>query len=243
MSDSIKTPPRLALKAQHHPTHHFDHLSRRICQEEWIFQAFTAVLSTQAAQTAGIAGVTKKALTSDEAHLALVRELQRDLRQGRFRPVPLRRIDLPKSNGKMRPRGMPTLQDRVVHMLLQMRVEPSGESACLKCCHGFRPGRKTMACIAALDSYSTTRTKFDCVIAGESKGAFAYVQHDILLKGLAERIADRRLLKLLARFRKAGLMEQGLLHHTELGVAQGGSCSPFLANIDLPPLERSWWEN
>ncbi len=73
-------------------------------------------------------------------------------------------------------------------------------------------------------------------------GSFDNVQHDILLKCLAERIADRRLLKLLARFLKAGLMEKGLFQHTELGVPQGGICSPLLANIYLHQLDRYWWE-
>ena len=94
-------------------------------------------------------------------------------------------------------------------MLLKMVLEPIWESDFLNCSNGFRPGRKTMDCIATLDSYINNRNKFYWVVEGDIKGAFDNVHHEILLKCLAERIADRRLLKLITRFLKAGLMEKG----------------------------------
>ena len=120
MSDIIKTQRSLALKAKHNPTHQFDHLYRLICQEEWIQHALNVVLSNQGARTAGIDGVTKKMLDSSEAYITFILELQQELREKRFRPVPVRRIYIPKSNGKRRPLGIPTLKDRVVQMLLKM---------------------------------------------------------------------------------------------------------------------------
>src|SRR6266702_6855689 len=218
-----------------------DHLYRLICQEEWIHRALSLVLSNQGAKTAGIDGVTKKMLDAPEAYIALIRELQQELREKRFRPAPVRRIYIPKSNGKMRPLGIPTLKDRVVQMLLKMVLEPIWESDFLNCSNGFRPGRKTMDCIAALDSYINNRTKFYWVIEGDIKGAFDNVQHDSLLKCLAERIADQRLLKLIKGFLKAGLMEHGLFQRTELGVPQGAICAPLLANVYLHQLDRYWW--
>jgi RNA-directed DNA polymerase len=137
---------------------------------------------------------------------------------------------------------MPTLKDRVVQMLLKMVLEPIWESDFLNCSNGFRPGRKTMDCIAALDSYINNRNKFYWVVEGDIKGAFDNVQHGILLECLAERIVDRRLLKLIARFLKAGLMGNGLFQHSDLGVPQGGICSPLLANIYLHRLDRYWWQ-
>ncbi len=241
MSDIIKTQRSLALKAKHNPTHQFDHLYRLICQKEWILKALTLVLSNQGAKTAGIDGVTKKAFVSVEAQWELVEELHQELREQRFRPAPVRRIHIPKANGKMRPLGIATLKDRVVQMLVKMVLEPIWESDFLNCSNGFRPGRKTMDCIAALDSYINNRNKYYWVIEGDIKGAFDNVQHDILLKCLAERIADRRLLNLIRRFLKAGLMEGGLFRHTELGVPQGSICSPLLANVYLHQLDRYWW--
>jgi RNA-directed DNA polymerase len=241
MSDIIKTQRSLALKAKHNPTHQFDHLYRLICHEEWIFKALTLVLSNQGAKTAGIDGVTKKAFTSSEAQTAFVQELRRELQTQRFRPKPVRRIYIPKANGKRRPLGIATLKDRVVQMLVKMVLEPIWESDFLNCSNGFRPGRKTMDGIAALDSYINNRNKYYWVIEGDIKGAYDKVQHDILLKCLAERSADRRLLRLIARFLKAGLMEGGLFQHTELGVPQGSMCSPLLANVYLHQLDRYWW--
>ncbi len=240
MSDIIKTQRSLAIKAKHNPTHQFDHLYRLICQEEWVHRALALVLSNQGAKTAGIDGVTKKTLDDPENYLSLIREIQQELREQRFRPVPVRRIYIPKANGKMRPLGIPTLKDRVVQMLLKMVLEPIWESDFLNCSNGFRPGRKTMDCIAALDSYINNRNKFYWVVEGDIKGAFDNVQHGILLECLAERIVDRRLLKLIARFLKAGLMENGLFQHSDLGVPQGGICSPLLANIYLHRLDRYW---
>jgi len=241
MSDIIKTQRSLALKAKHNPTHTFDHLYRLICQEEWIHKAVSLLLSNKGARTAGIDGITKKLLDAPEAYLAFIREIQQERREQRFRPAPVRRVYVPTSNGKKRPLGIATLKDRVVQMLLKMVLEPIWESDFLNWSHGFRPGRKTMDCSAALDSYINNRNKYYWVIEGDIKGAFANVQHDIVLKCLAERIADRRILRLSARFLKAGLMEDGLFRHTELGVPQGSICSPLWANVYLHQLDRYWW--
>lgn len=242
MSDIIKTQRSLARKATHHATHQFDHLYRLICREEWIRAAVNHVLSNQGARTAGIDGLTKKAFESETARNAFVLELQEELRQKRFRPVPVRRVNIPKANGKLRPLGIPTLKDRVVQMLLKMVLEPIWESNFLNCSNGFRPGRRTMDCIALLDSYINNRNKYYWVIEGDIKGAFDNIHHEILLKLLTQRIADQRILNLVDRFLKAGVMEGSLFKSTEVGTPQGGICSPLLANIYLHQLDLFWWQ-
>jgi RNA-directed DNA polymerase len=241
MSDIIKTQRSLARKATHHRTHQFEDLYRLMCREEWIRTALDHVLSNQGARTAGIDGATKKALVSETARVAFVLELQAELREKRFRPVPVRRVYIPKSNDKLRPLGIPTLKDRVVPMLLKMVLEPIWESDFLNCSNGFRPGRRTMDCLARLDSYINNRNKYYWVIEGDIKGAFDNIHHDILLKLLAQRIADQRLLNLVDRFLKAGVMEGSLFKSTEVGTPQGGICSPLLANISLHQLDLFWW--
>jgi RNA-directed DNA polymerase len=241
MSDIIKTQRSLALKATHHPTHQFDHLYRLICREEWIRTAVNHVLSNRGARTAGIDGLTKKAFESETARTAFVLELQKELREKQFRPVPVRRVNIPKANGKLRPLGIPTLKDRVVQMLLKMVLEPIWESDFLNCSNGFRPGRRTMDCIALLDSYINNRNKYYWVVEGDIKGAFDSIHHEILLKLLAQRIADQRILNLIDRFLKAGVMEGSLFRTTEVGTPQGGICSPLLANIYLHQLDLFWW--
>jgi RNA-directed DNA polymerase len=103
MSDSIKTQRSLAMKALYQPEHQFDHLYRLICREDWIQAALGAVLSHQGARTAGIDGVTRKAFDSTEYYLAFLQQLQEELRSGNFRPVPVRRVYIPKPNGDKRP--------------------------------------------------------------------------------------------------------------------------------------------
>jgi RNA-directed DNA polymerase len=243
MSDIIKTQRSLARKALYRPTHRFDHLYRLICQEEWIRTALDAVLANKGARTAGIDGVTKRAFTAEEARVAFTRALRTELRQGRFCPRPVRRVHIPKVNGKMRPLGIATLKDRGVQMLVKMVLEPIWESDFLNCSNGFRPRRRTMDCLALLDSYINPRTKYYWVIEGDIKGAFDHIHHGILLKLLARRIRDHRLLKLVARFLKAGVMEGTLFRPTELGTSQGAICSPLLANGYLHQLDLYWWQH
>jgi RNA-directed DNA polymerase len=242
MSDIIKTQRSLAVKATHNPTHQFDHLYRVICQEEWIRSALDAVLSHKGARTAGIDGITKRAFASEEARATFTRQLREELRERRFRPVPVRRVHIPKANGKPRPLGIATLKDRVVQMLVKMVLEPIWESDFLNCSNGFRPGRRTMDCIALLDSYINNRSKHYWVIEGDVQGAFDNIRHDVLLDLVAKRVADRRLLSLIARFLKAGVLESGRLQRTELGTSQGSVCSPLLANIYFHQLDLHWWK-
>jgi RNA-directed DNA polymerase len=241
MFDIIKTQRSLALKATNTPTHQFGHLYRLMCREEWIRAAVDQVLSNQGARTAGIDGLTKKVFESTTARTTLVLEVQEELRQKRFQPLPVKRVNIPKANGKLRPLGIATLKDRVVQLLLKMVLEPIWESDFLNCSNGFRPGRRTMDCIALLDSYINNRNKYYWVVEGDIKGAFDSIHHDILLNLLAQRIADQRVLNLIDRFLKAGVMEGSLFKTTDVGTPQGGICSPLLANIYLHQLDLFWW--
>jgi group II intron reverse transcriptase/maturase len=126
-------------------------------------------------------------------------------------------------------------------MLLKMVLEPIWESGFLNCSNGFRPERRTMDCIALLDSYINNRNKYYWVIEGDIKGAFDNIHHEILLKLMRERIADQRLLNLVDRFLKAGVVEGSIFKSTEVGTPQGGICSPLLANIYLHQLDLFWW--
>ncbi len=243
MSDIIKTQRSLAVKAKYNPIHQFDHLYRLICQEEWIRTALDAVLSHQGARTAGIDGVTKKAFASVKARETLTHQLREELQTHHFQPAPVRRAYIPKANGSMRPLGIATLKDRTVQMLLKMILEPIWESDFLNCSNGFRPKRRTMDCIALLDSYINNRNKYFWIIEGDIKGAFDHVCHDILHQLLTERIVDRRLLDLITDFLKAGVMEDGLFQPSEIGVPQGNICAPLLANVYLHQLDLYWWQH
>ena len=128
MSDIIKTQRSLARKALYQPKHRFDHLYRIICQEEWISTAITRVLANKGARTAGIDGVTRKTLRTKATGAVFLQEVREELREQRFQPEPVRRVFIPKAQGKVRPLGIPTLKDRVVQMLVKMALEPIWES-------------------------------------------------------------------------------------------------------------------
>src|SRR5215831_13205892 len=183
MSDIIKTQRSLATKAMHQPAHRFDHLYRLLCQREWIATALRGVLANTGARTPGTDGITKSHLSSEEAKSTLIEAIGQELRERSFRPSPVRRIYIPKSNGKQRPLGISTLKDRVVQMLLKMVLEPIWESDFLNCSNGFRPGRRTMDCIALLDSYINERNKYFWVIEGDIHAAFDSI-HQITLHNL-----------------------------------------------------------
>jgi group II intron reverse transcriptase/maturase len=243
MSDIIKTQRSFATKALHYPVHRFDHLYRIICRQEWIAAALISVLANKGARTPGVDGMAKEDLATDSARLALIQAIEQELREGSFRPSPVRRIYIPKSNGKERPLGISTLKDRVVQMLVKMVLEPIWENDFLNCSNGFRPGRRTMDCIALLDSYINERNKYFWVIEGDIRGAFDNIQGHILLDLLTKRVADRRLLTLIERFLNAGLMQGKLFHRTDTGVPQGSICSPLLANVYLHQLDLHWWRH
>jgi retron-type reverse transcriptase len=103
MSDIIKTQRSFAKKAMYNPKHRFSNLYRIICQEEWIQTALNLILRNKGAKTAGIDGVTKKAYASEQAKETFIAELKEELTQRRFQPSPVRRVYIPKANGKMRP--------------------------------------------------------------------------------------------------------------------------------------------
>jgi RNA-directed DNA polymerase len=241
MSDIIKTQRSFAAKAMHHPAHRFDHLYRIMCQQEWIETALKGVLANKGARTPGIDGITKDDLSSAEAQHAFVQEIEQELRERSFRPSPVRRVHIPKGQGKYRPLGISTLKDRVVQMLLKMVLEPIWESDFLNCSNGFRPGRRTMDCIALLDSYINERNKYFWVIEGDIRAAFDSIHQGTLVNLLARRVADHRLLDLIDGFLKTGLMQGTLFHRTDIGTPQGAICSPLMSNVYLHQLDLYWW--
>ena len=233
----------LAIKAQAEPQHRFGSgLYRLICRRYWIATALKKVLRSRGSRTGGVDRVTRKRFEDEEYCQRVIDELQRELKAGTYRPRPVRRAYIPKTNGQQRPLGIATIRDRTVQMLLKMVLEPIFETDFVECSHGFRPNRQAMDAIVTCYRLVTPSKKYFWVIEGDIKACFDTVHHGKLLELVNQRVGDLRILKLIRLMLKAGILEDGVFQATEGGVPQGNIVSPLLMNIYLHELDKWWWK-
>ena len=229
----------LAVKAQADPQYRFNHLYNLMHWEKWIEQSASLVLSRPGSNTAGIDGKTRDYFIKNRERL--LRDLIEELKYKRYQPQPVRRVYIPKANGKKRPLGIATLRDRIVQEALRMILDPIYESDFQPYSFGFRKGRRTMDAVAVLmPQFNSSIRKF-YVIEGDLESYFDTVNHRKLLSILKRRIKDRHVLDLIWKFLKAGVMDGHLFAKTPTGVPQGGIVSPLLANVYLNEFDK-WCE-
>lgn len=230
---------QLARQAIANPEYRFRNLYQMLHWHEWIRDAANRVLSRKGSSTAGVDGKTRDGFMKkyDEELDRLVNLLKRQ----EYKPQPVRRVQIPKPDGRKRPLGIPTLRDRIIQEALRMILDPIFESDFQHHSYGFRKGRCTMDAIAVLMPLFNSSVKHYYVIEGDIKSYFDNVHHRKLMTLLRRRIADKALLTLVWQFLKAGVMEGQLFAKTESGVPQGGVVSPLLANIYLNEFDK-WAE-
>jgi RNA-directed DNA polymerase len=189
----------------------------------------------------GAAGIDRQTIADVERHGVdrLLDELAADLKEGRWRPLPARRVFIEKpGREELRPLSIPTVRDRVVQAATKLAIEPVFEADFLPCSFGFRPRRSAHDALQVLIDESWRGRRW--VVETDIADCFEAIPHDRLMAAIEERIVDRKLLKLLRAMLRAGVMEQGAVHREVAGTPQGGVISPLLANVYLHRADRQW---
>ncbi len=227
---------KLSLKAERNPDHQFGDLSNLLYDQEWLKVAHDHVKQNSGNVTAGCDGINMR--TFDENLEDNLQKLAQNLKNGTLEPLPVRRVYIPKKSNKLRPLGIPSIQDRIVQEALRMILEPIYEADFSQYSFGFRPNRCTMDAIKCLLWSTYEHKRFFWVIEGDISSYFDTVNHRKLIKLLRRRIKDEKILDLIWKMLKAGVMERKVFKHTHLGVPQGGIVSPLLANVYLHELDQ-----
>lgn len=192
----------------------------------------------------GASGIDQQTIEDVELYGVdrLLGELEADLRTQSYRPLPARRVFIPKPGTcERRPLSIPAVRDRIVQAAAKTVIEPIFEADFLPCSFGFRPKRSAHDALqAVLDNVGYGPGRWRWIVETDIASCFEEIPHDKLVFTVEERICDRKLLKLLRAFLRAGVMEEGAVARSVSGTPQGGVISPLLANIYLHRLDREW---
>ena len=203
-----------------------------ILQDENINKAIKSVKKNK-----GAYGIDKMSVEELDGYFAMHREeIKSQIREGKYKPTPVRRVYIPKSNGKRRPLGIPTVVDRVVQQATARVLSLGYDKYFSEHSYGFRPDRSCQQAIEEALVY--LNEGYEWVIDLDIEKYFDTVNHDKLISILRERINDAKTLRLIRQFLQAGVMENGLISPSKEGVPQGGPLSPILSNVYLDKLDK-----
>lgn len=207
----------------------FERVYRNLYNRELFLLAYQNIYAAPGNMTPGSDGKTIDAMS-----LSRIDKLIASLKDESYQPQPSRRTYIPKKNGKLRPLGIPSFDDKLVQECVRLLLEAIYEGRFSNQSHGFRPGR---SCHTALSQIQTCFSGVKWFVEGDIKGFFDNIDHNAMVEILAERIHDQKFLRLIRKFLRAGYLEDWTFHNTYSGTPQGGIISPILANIYLDKLD------
>jgi len=227
---------RIGEKARKEPGLVFTSLYHHICDVDNLRACYDTL---DARKATGVDGVTKEEYGRNlEANL---RDLSGRLKRMGYRPQPKRRSYIPKPGSeKGRPLGISVLEDKIVEEATKRSLEPIYEAVFEDSSYGYRPGRSQHECLDALGR-TLQQEKVNFVVEADIRGFFDTVNHEWMVKILRHRIGDERVIRLIIRMLKSGIMEDGLVQATEKGTPQGSILSPLLSNIYLHYVLDLWF--
>src|ERR1019366_8961090 len=211
----------------------------------FLVTAWERVYASKGARTAGIDKATVAMVETSIGAGAFLSQIRDSLKTGEFRPVEVRRVMIPKANGKLRRLGIPTIADRAVQESLKWVLEPIFEADFKPCSYGYRPNRRAQDAITEIHYFVSSPRNYQWVLECDIKACFDEISHTALTDRLRARIKDKRICALVKAFLKSGVLtELGDREETLTGTPQGGILSPLLANIALSALDehfdRQW---
>lgn len=225
---------RIAELAKQRPRVKLQTLTHAI-DEESLKEAHSVLSANKAV---GVDNVTKEEY-GEKLQENITNLLARMKRQA-YKPQPVKRVYIPKTDGKKRPLGIPAYEDKLVQKALNEILTVIYETEFLDCSYGFRPGRSCHDALKEVAKILESK-KISYVVDADIKGFFDNVDHEWMMKFLQDRIQDSNLLRLIQRFLKAGIIEAGIEYETDIGTPQGGVISPTLANVYLHYVLDLWF--
>ncbi len=236
MENTVTKINRINAKALREPKARFSYV-KYLLNEEYLFHCFEELERKKAA---GVDGRTTESYTELEIKQEIHKIID-SMKLNTYKPQPVRRVEIPKENGKKRALGIPTVLDKIVQLACGKIISAIWEPKLLSVSFGYRPGRDAHGALKEIFQMLTGKP-VSFILEADIQGFFDHVNHDWMRKMLAEHITDPRFLNLITSMLKAGVMEQGKVTKTTEGTPQGGIISPILANIYLHYILDLWLE-